>query len=191
MTANDLILQLRSRLGDTESKKWNDIEMLDNLNIAYIKLARELRLFMQEIEYDILDNLTQNLPANFLDAHKVVKNKRDIPIQRAFNATDINSNSVSIDNNTIIFHSNGKYKLIYYCYYILVSLNDEILLPFIANNALIYYAMHLLLQKKPHQNALQESSMYKNMFDIELKELQRDIYRQHETKLLTSPHIVV
>lgn len=191
MNVNDLILQIRSRLSDELSKKWSENEMLDSINNAYIKLARELRIFLQEKTYKVSnENLIQPLPSNFLDIKSISKSKQNLNIVRAFNNLN-NSNSVSIDSNNIRFNAAGEYKMIYYCYFIITDGLDEILLPLIANNAMIYYAIYMLLQKKPSQTSLQESAMYKNLFDEELKALQRDIFRTHETRFLTTSVVVV
>lgn len=191
MIVSDIILQIRSNLGDETTKKWNEIEMLDSINHAYVKLARELRLFMQERVYDVSkDSMIQLLPQNFLDIQKITKGNRNIPIIRAYN-DDVPHDYVSIDSNNIVFSSVGRYKMVYYCYYILVSKDDRLLLPLIANTCIVYYAMYLLLQKKPSQTSLQEANMYKQMFEMELMELKRDIYRTHESKFLTTKVIVV
>lgn len=191
MIVSDIILQIRSNLGDETTKKWNEIEMLDSINHAYVKLARELRLFMQERVYNVSkDSMIQLLPQNFLDIQKITKGNRNIPIIRAYN-DDVPHDYVSIDSNNIVFSSVGRYKMVYYCYYILVSKDDRLLLPLIANTCIVYYAMYLLLQKKPSQTSLQEANMYKQMFEMELMELKRDIYRTHESKFLTTKVIVV
>lgn len=191
MIVSDIILQIRSNLGDEYAKKWNEIEILDSINHAYVKLARELRLFMQEKTYNVdKDSMIQPLPQNFLDIQKITKGNNNVSIIRAF-SDDMPSNSVSIDNTNIRFSSVGKYKMVYYCYYILVSKDDRLLLPLIANSCLVYYAIYLMLQKKPSQTSLQEASMYKQMFEMDLMELKRDIYRSHETKFLTTRVIVV
>lgn len=190
MLVNDFILQIRSRLSDVECKKWNDIEILDSINLAYINLARVLRIFLQQRRYEVTNSLMQDLPINLLDIKIIIKNNRQIPIVRAYEETNL-SDYVSISNDKIIFSSSGNYIVTYYCYYTIVDKHDSINLPSIANNALLFYALYLLLQKKPHQNALQEVQFYKGLYEIELKELQRDIYRSHETKYLVSKFILV
>ena len=53
MKVYDVILHIRSRLSDEESKKWHDNEIVDSINNAYIEMARILRLFLQEITFEV------------------------------------------------------------------------------------------------------------------------------------------
>lgn len=191
MQVSNLILQVRSRLHDEQCEKWNDTEILDCLNLSYINLARVLRLFIQEKLYCVSkESLTQELPQNFLDIQSVYKNKRQVPIIRLYESNS-SLEAVSIDNAHIHFQGSGDYTMRYYCFYILVGKEDTLLLPAIANNALLFYALFLLLQKKPHQNALQEVGFYKALYAEELQNLQRDVYRSHESKMLVANPIVV
>lgn len=197
MTTNDLILALRSRLGDEESKKWNDNELIDMINNAYINLARVLRLFLQKQSFNVSnENYIFNLPTNYLDIATIkTKNQNSIPIirYREVLRDDIYTQCVSINNNQIIFNNcnNGIYEMYFYCYYIVVSISDELLLPEIAFNAMLYFTMFLLLQKKPSQTSLQDAQYYKALYEEEITRLQRDIYRSYETKYLTSRFILV
>lgn len=197
MTTNDLILALRSRLGDEESKKWNDNELIDMINNAYINLARVLRLFLQKQSFNVSnENYIFNLPTNYLDIATIkTKNQNSIPIirYREVLRDDIYTQCVSINNNQIIFNNcnNGIYEMYFYCYYIVVSISDELLLPEIAFNAMLCFTMFLLLQKKPSQTSLQDAQYYKALYEEEITRLQRDIYRSYETKYLTSRFILV
>lgn len=197
MTTNDLILALRSRLGDEESKKWNDNELIDMINNAYINIARVLRLFLQKQSFNVSnENYIFNLPTNYLDIATIkTKNQNSIPIIRYKEVLrdDIYTQCVSINNNQIIFNNcnNGMYEMYFYCYYIVVSISDELLLPEIAFNAMLYFTMFLLLQKKPSQTSLQDAQYYKALYEEEITRLQRDIYRSYETKYLTSRFILV
>lgn len=189
MEAHVILLEIRSRLHDENKQKWNDIEILDCINLSYINLARILRSFLQEKEYKVEKDLIQDLPINFLDIKNAMKDKKQVPILRAYQAKSVSGDYVSIDNDKIIFGNKGDYVIAYYCYYTIVDKHDNINLPSIANNALLFYAMYLLLQKKPSQSALQEVGFYKGLYDVEMQSLQRDIYRTHETRMLTSPYV--
>lgn len=191
MEVSTLLLEIRSRLHDESMQKWNDTEILDCLNLSYVNLARVLRLFLQQKEYRIEKDFIQDLPTNFLDVKSMQKNNREISILRPYQIGTKPYEYVSISNNTIIFSHSGKYIMTYYCYYKIVDKHDSFNLPLIANNALLFYAMYLLLQKKPSQNALQEVGFYRGLYENEIKELQRDIYRTHESKFLTSNYVIL
>lgn len=189
MVVSDIILLLREKLGDREGKKWHINELLDSINHAYIRLARELRLFLQTQIYEVETIKTKPLPSNFLDILKVQKGHRNIPIVRY--GEDFIGDCAHIDGTHIHFGGSGKYKMLFYCYYEIVDNSDELLLPHIAESALLYCALFFLLQKKPHANALQEVQFYKALYEEELMYLKRDVYRAHETKYLTTRVIVV
>lgn len=188
-----LILEIRSRLHDEKLEKWSDNEILDCLNLSYVNLARVLRIFLQQREYKVEKELVKDLPYNFLDIKSMQKGKgnssESVPIVRAFEKEM--TNAVSIDDTQVRFSSSGNYTMTYYCFYMIVDKHDNINLPLIANNALLFYAMQLLLQKKPSQNALQEVGFYKGLYDLELQSLQRDVYRSHESRMLTTPYVYV
>ena len=192
MEVSTILLEIRSRLHDESTQKWNDTEILDCLNLSYVNLARVLRLFLQQKEYKVEKDFIQDLPTNFLDVKNVIRNKKEIPILRAYQAKHIASGEyVSISNDKIVFNHAGDYVMTYYCYYKIVDKHDSFNLPLIANNALLFYAMYLLLQKKPSQNALQEVGFYRGLYESEIRELQRDIYRTHESRMLTSQYILI
>ena len=188
MEVYTLLLEIRSRLHDEKLEKWNDNEIIDCLNLSYINLARILRLFLQQKEYKVEKELVKDLPTNFLDIKSMQKGNEKVPIIRAYEGDNV-ANAVSIDNTQVRFSQAGEYTMTYYCYYTIVDKHDSFNLPYIANNALLFYAMYLLLQKKPSQNALQEVSFYKGLYDVEVQSLQRDVYRSHESRMLTSTYI--
>ena len=190
MEVYTLLLEIRSRLHDEKLEKWNDNEIMDCLNLSYINLARVLRLFLQQKEYKVEKELVQELPKNFLDIKSMQKGNEKVPIIRAYEDNNV-LNSASIDNTQIRFKQSGNYLMTYYCYYTIVDKHDSFNVPYIANNALLFYAMYLLLQKKPSQNALQEVSFYKGLYDVEMQSLQRDVYRGLESKFIVSPYVCV
>ncbi|TLD84244.1 phage adaptor protein [Helicobacter trogontum] len=191
MEVSRLLLEVRSRLHDEKSEKWNDTEILDCINLAYINLARILRLFLQQREYKIQKDLVQDLPTNFLDIKNIQRDNKEIPILRAYQTGQKPYEYVSINNDKIIFNKTGNYIMTYYCYYIIVGKEDKLNITYIAHNALLFHALYLLLQKKPSANALQEVSFYKGLYENEIKELQRDTYRMHESRFLTSSYVLL
>ena len=197
MKVYDVILHIRSRLSDEESKKWHDNEIVDSINNAYIEMARILRLFLQEITFEVTkDKNTFLLPENFLDISSVKRGNFIIPIIRyseLLQNEEQYREAVAVNGMYLYFHTKHytTYKVAFYSYFIIVDKEDSMLIPHICFNAVLYYSLFHLLQKKPHQNALKESAYYKNLYDEEIKAVQRDIYRSQETKNLTTRVIVV
>lgn len=170
----DTLLALRSRLRDNEIKKeYSDNELLDFINMAYIKIASNLRLFTKNKLYQLKEK-DLIIPKDFIslisaEAEGVSLNI--IPYNYYLkNKHKLKENILTLDNHKIITNiEKGTLSLNYNYIKRVANIEDYLDLKDFLLEGVIFYCMFLALQKEPRTDSLQKSEYYLNLFNLELK----------------------
>lgn len=192
----DVILGLKSRLGDTDSAspRYSDPEIIDAVNSALSHLSEELLCFRRTWFVPCADGVGRyELPGDFLRLISV-KYKDEI-------ITDIESMEhrmtrrdgtadfgVSLDMQTVhIFPAENIEKEdvieLYYHYFETVSdTRDTVSLPNSAKEAIVFYVLYLLYQNPIKKDGLKISAQYFQNYQMSLRALRSRVRMNAQSK---------
>lgn len=201
IAVNDIILKLRSRLGDTDpaKEKWSDTELIDNINSALVQLSVSMLYSFKTQKYLIQEGKNRyELPQNMVRAVAVtidderVKIKSFESIQN--NKADVESQSFTIcmDEISFFLYPLALFKddmvLVFDYNYIqqINGIEETIDMPVMLSDAILFYAMHMSLQVNTSEKNVNKSAHYLNLYDRQVEMMSNTIYRNKHSKRLTS-----
>ncbi len=206
MQVNDILLSMRSRLNDTDSKKyrWSDEELIDMINSSLANLSRELYLFTHQEIYTIKENENRyKLPHNCIRVISV--NIEDEPVTiKSFEWMTQNKNTIDDDNFYVCMDEQSfflypqtllqvgtKVEVNYNFVEQVLLKTDNIPISLMAKNALMFYAMHLAHQINTSKESTGRSIGYMRLYDKEIDQLRQLYYKNRHSKRLRSPFVKV
>ena len=194
---NDIILHLRSRLGDLDAKKWSDEELIDNINSSLADISKELEPFTHQ-EY-IFVNENENryrLPHNILRVLSVNIDDKPITIKSyewlIQNKNNIDDIYVCFDEQSFFLYPIerlpvGQKVEINYKYIEQVEFKtDFINISILAKKAIQFHALHLSYQINTSEKNIGKSTQNLNLYDKELSTLRITYFKNKHSKKIKS-----
>ncbi len=193
--ASDILLAVRSRLNDTDTKKyrWSDEEIIDYINSSLADISKELECFTHKehiyiknnedryrLPHDILRVLSvtiENQPITIKGYEWVLKNKHNI--------YDI---CVYFDEQSFFLYPIGKLETgkkveIDYKYIAQVeNKSDFIKVSKLAKKAILFHTLHLAFQINTSEKNAGKSTHYLNLYDKELATLRVSYFKNKHSK---------
>lgn len=201
IAVSDIILKMRSRLGDNEptKQKWSDAELVDNINSALTSLAVSMLYATREQRYIVSGtNNRFELPENMARVVAITINDERVTI-KSFEWLQNNKQSLGDDTFTVCMDdiSFFLYPLalledgleIVFNYNYIQQINDvseTIYLPIILSDAILFYAMHMSLQVNTSEKNANKSAHYLNLYERQVQNMSIAIYKNKHSKRLTS-----
>jgi hypothetical protein len=196
---SDVILKIRSRTQDKKAEKWSDEELIDAINSSYIKLATDLLLFTDiKIITTIQDKFRYEMPYGMVRA---MSYKLD-GIQAVIKSFEwVSSHEEELEDYDLIVYqdeksffiypenikSDQKIKLTYNYTETIASEDDELKIPMYAQNALLFYTMHLVHQVgNVSTKQVDKSMQYLGLYHQELISVKSTIARNKHSRNLKS-----
>ena len=201
----DVVLGIRSRLGDTDVAKqhYSDPEIIDAVNSALSHLSEELLCFRRTWLVPCLDGVGRyELPGDFLRLISVNYKGTLITevesMEHRMNREDgAGTPGVSLDLQTIHLFPSENIKTgdvieLYYQYYETVNDDrDDIALPNVAKEAIVFFALSLLYQNPVKKAGIEKSNYYRRMYEVELQNLRSRVRMNAQSKKIRTPYIKV
>jgi len=202
----DVILGLRSRLGDTDvsNRRYSDPEMIDAVNSALAHLSEELLCFRRTWRVPCADGVGRyELPEDFLRPISVNYNDALITdvesMEHRMNRNGLNDPGVSYDLQTLhVFPSanvkEGDVIEFYYNYFETVNDGrDTVALPNNAKEAVICYALHLLYQNPilKLSDRVKLSTHYLQLYEVAVGPLKSRVRMNAQSKNMRSNFVKV
>ena len=198
----DVILGLRSRLGDVDASnyKYADTELIDAINSSLAHLSEELLCFSRTWLLPAKENIHRyKLPEDFLRPISV-SYECEI-INRVLSMESRSSDNeipclpnVSYDMQTLHLYpsaklENGKNIELYYHYYETINdKTDKVGLPNIAKECIIYYALSLLFENNITSRGIEKANRARKLYELELEKLRSRERKNQQSKNITSKY---
>lgn len=201
IAVSDIILKIRSRLGDNEptKQKWSDAELVDNINSALTSLAVSMLYATREQKYIVSGTTNRfELPENMARVVAITINDERVTI-KSFEWLQNNKQSLSDDVFSVCLDDTSffLYPLalledgleIVFNYNYIQQINDAsetIDLPILLSDAILFYAMHMSLQVNTSEKNANKSAHYLNLYERQVQNMSIAIYKNRHSKRLTS-----
>ncbi|CUU74594.1 hypothetical protein [Campylobacter hyointestinalis] len=174
MLVSDIVALVKSRLRTDVSDDiglWSDSEIVDYINMAYINIASSLKLFKEEIHFELEDRRVYPYPLDFLEPIKAYIGNEEIAIKSLDNFAKTKP-CVSFTSKGIrVSEKNGEFTLIYNAFRRINSIEDELYLKEFMKECVLFYVMHLAMQKQTRSDSFEQSANYKKLFAMELSRI--------------------
>jgi len=193
--ANEIILFARSRLGDKDTKRWSDEELIDLINSSLSDISCKLEPFTHKEFIIIKKNQDRyKLPFNILRVLSV--NYKNVPLSiKSFeylmqNRHNIDSLCVCFDEQSFFLYPFEKFKVgekieLYYKYIEQIkSKQDFINISVLVKKALEFHTLHLAYQVNTSEKNINKSNMYLNLYDKTLETLKVTYFKNKHSKKL-------
>jgi len=202
---NDIVLGIRSRLGDVDAndRDYNDPEIIDAINSALAHLSEDLLCFRRTWLIPCVDGVGRyELPSDFLRLISVnfkgmlitdVESMESRSNQRWYDTRP----SVSLDLQTIhlfpyeSIRSDDEIELYYQYYETINDSTDTVALPNSAKEAMIYYALGLLFENNVSSKGIEKSNRYKKLYVLESKKLVSRVQMNAQSQKIRSTYVKV
>lgn len=177
---NDILLLTKARLRTDISPKndqaYSDNELIDYVNMAYMTIAAELKIFKKSIRFELDDKSIYPYPNDFLEPLSCFLNGKEIAVKSFDSRIGYADTSVSFINEGIkIDQKTGIFEMFYNSFKRVNDAKDELYLKEFAKECVLFYVMYLALQKEQRSDSLNKSNNYLKLFNIELSKV-RQIY---------------
>lgn len=201
MQVQDILLAVRSRLNDTDFKKyrWSDEELIDMINSSLANLSRELFLFTDTEKYTIEDGINRyRLPYNCIRVISINIDNEPVTIKsfewmsQNKNNLDTKSFYTAMDEQSFFLYpidllENIEEVEVVYNFTEQVELKtDDIPIALMAKNALLFYTMHLAHQINTSKESSGRSTHYMRLYDKEIEQLRELYYKNKHSRRLRS-----
>lgn len=193
--ANDILLAARSRLNDTDTKKyrWSDEELIDYINSSLADISKELECFTHKehiyiknresryrLPHDILRVLSVSIddkPITIKGYEWVLKNKHNIYDLCAY-----------FDEQSFFLYPIGKFKdddkvkIDYKYIFQIEHKSDYIKISKLAKKAILFHTLHLSYQINTSEKNAGKSTHYLNLYDKEIATLRVTYFKNKHSK---------
>lgn len=201
IAVNDIILKMRSRLGDIDTlkQKWSDAELIDNINSALSQLAVSMLYATREQKYIVSGtNNRFELPHNMARVVAITINEERVTI-KSFEWLQNNKSELKDDEFTVCMDDTSffLYPLalledgleIVFNYNYIQQINDvseTIDLPVLLSDAILFYAMHMSLQVNTSEKNANKSAHFLNLYERQVQMMSMTLSKNKHSKRLTS-----
>lgn len=200
---SDVILKIRTRLGDTDytKYKWSDEELFDYINSSLTHIATEFLIFTDRTEIDLKAGVNRyKIPNNSINV--ISLNINNIPvgikslawIQNNLNNINKNDFYVCFDEQSLYIYpiSNilDDMKIEMFFNYIpqIDNIEDEINISILANDALLFYSLHLAFQINTSEKNATKSLNYLNLFERQMEKIKGVLIGNKQSKKIRSKY---
>ena len=193
--ANDILLAARSRLNDTDTKKyrWSDEEIIDYINSSLADISKELECFTHKEHIYIKNNEDRyRLPHDILRVLSLTIDEKPITIKGyewvSKNKHNIYDLCVYFDEQSFLLYpieklETGKKVEIYYKYIAQIeNKSDYIKISKLAKKAILFHTLHLSYQINTSEKNAGKSTHYLNLYDKELATLRISYFKNKHSK---------
>ena len=201
IAVNDIILKMRSRLGDIDTlkQKWSDAELIDNINSALSQLAVSMLYATRGQKYIVSGtNNRFELPHNMARVVAITINEERVTI-KSFEWLQNNKSELKDDEFTVCMDDTSffLYPLalledgleIVFNYNYIQQINDvseTIDLPVLLSDAILFYAMHMSLQVNTSEKNANKSAHFLNLYERQVQMMSMTLHKNKHSKRLTS-----
>ena len=201
---SDLILGIRSRLGDTDAQKgyrWTDEELLDYINSSLAQISIQLLIFTDKEEIVLTQDTNRyELPPEMVKVISVNINS-DPAIIKSFewlennkNILDTNKIYVCMDEESIYIYPIENIKVdekleIGYKYILQAKdVDDNLNVSVLVKDAIIFYALHLAYQINTSEKNVAKSDKFLKLFDKQTMTIKSTFYANKHSKRIRSKY---
>lgn len=193
--ANDILLAARSRLNDTDTKKyrWSDEELIDYINSSLADISKELECFTHKEHIYIKNRESRyRLPHDILRVLSVSIDDKPITIKgyeyMSKHKHDIYDLCVYFDEQSFFLYpieklEDGKKVEIDYKYIFQIEhKSDYIKISKLAKKAILFHTLHLSYQINTSEKNAGKSTHYLNLYDKEIATLRVTYFKNKHSK---------
>ena len=193
--ANDILLAARSRLNDTDTKKyrWSDEELIDYINSSLADISKELECFTHKEHIYIKNRESRyRLPHDILRVLSVSIDDKPITIKgyeyMSKHKHDIYDLCVYFDEQSFFLYpieklEDGKKVEIDYKYIPQIEhKSDYIKISKLAKKAILFHTLHLAFQINTSEKNAGKSTHYLNLYDKEIATLRVTYFKNKHSK---------
>lgn len=206
ISVSSVILKARSRLSDTDHTKykWTDEELFDYINSSLTHIATEFLIFTDRTEIDLKAGVNRyKTPTNSINVISLNINNNPVEIKSLAwmqnNINNINKNHfyICFDEQSLYIHpiSNilDDMKIEMFFNYIpqIDNIEDEINISILANDALLFYSLHLAFQINTSEKNATKSLNYLNLFERQMEKIKGVLVGNKQSKKIRSKFIKV
>lgn len=201
IAVNDIILKMRTRLGDNDpsKQKWSDAELIDNINSALTSLATSMLYATREQKYIVSGASNRfELPHNMARVVAITINNERVTI-KSFEWLQNNKQSVSDDAFTVCMDDTSFFlyplalledglEIVFNYNYIqqINEVSEIIYLPILLSDAILFYAMHMSLQVNTSEKNANKSAHFLNLYERQVQMMSMTLHKNKHSKRLTS-----
>lgn len=201
IAVSDIILKMRSRLGDNDplKYKWSDAELIDSINSALIQLSTHMLTSTRVRRYaTTATNNRYELPHNMVKVIAITIENEPVII-KSFEWIQNNKNILSHNVFYVCMDEQSFYLYpiellkdapeVEFSYNYIQHINDaseNIDMTPLLSDAILFYAMHLSLQVNTSEKNAGKSMQYLNLFKDQVATLSGAIYKNKHSKKLTT-----
>lgn len=193
--ANDILLAARSRLNDTDTKKyrWSDEELIDYINSSLADISKELECFTHKEHIYIKNRESRyRLPHDILRVLSVSIDDKPITIKgyeyMSKHKHDIYDLCVYFDEQSFFLYpieklEDGKKVEIDYKYIPQIEhKSDFIKVSKLTKKAILFHTLHLAFQINTSEKNAGKSTHYLNLYDKEIATLRVTYFKNKHSK---------
>jgi hypothetical protein len=201
IAVNDIILKLRSRLGDNEpsKQKWSDAELIDNINSALTQLAVSMIYSFKTQKYivsrtnnrfELPYNIARIVAITIKDERATIKSFQWLQNSKQRLKSDefvVCMDDISFFLYPLELLEDGVEILFDYNHIQQINdVSENIDMSIMLSDAILFYAMHMSLQVNTSEKNANKSLHYLNLFDKQVSTMSGVIYKNRHSKRLTS-----
>lgn len=203
IAVNDIILKMRSRLGDNDpsKQKWSDAELIDNINSALTQLSVSMLYATRTQKYIVTGTHNHfELPHNMARVVAITVNEERVTI-KSFEWLQNNKQSLDKDTFTVCMDDTSFFlyplelledglEVAFYYNYIqqINDVSETINLPIVLGDAILFYALHMSLQVNTSDKNTSKSTHYLNLYDRQVQIAGAALHKNKHSKRLTSKY---
>lgn len=200
---SDVILKARSRLSDIDytKYKWSDEELFDYINSSLTHIATEFPIFTDRTEINLKTGVNRyKIPTNSINVISLNINNNPVEIKSLAwiqnNINNINKNHfyICFDEQSLYIYpiSNilDDMKIEMFFNYIpqIDNIEDEINISILANDALLFYSLHLAFQINTSEKNATKSLNYLNLFERQMGKIKGVLIGNKQSKKIRSKY---
>lgn len=192
---NDILLAARSRLNDTDTKKyrWSDEELIDYINSSLADISKELECFTHQEHIYLNENEDRyRLPHDILRVLSVTIDEKPITIKGyewvSKNKHNIYDLCAYFDEQSFFlypiskFRDGQKVKIDYKYIFQVEHKSDYIKISKLAKKAILFHTLHLSYQINTSEKNAGKSTHYLNLYDKEIATLKVIYFKNKHSK---------
>lgn len=192
----DILASVKARLRidvENDPEIWSDNELIDYINLAYIALAGELRMFKKTLSFSLEKKLNfYPYPHDLLEPVAAYIDNKKIAVKSLNGYIESNEpRACFADDGVRVSENSGTFELIYNAFKRVNDLNDELYIKEFMIECVIYYVMHLAIQKQMRSDSINLSAHYKKLFEMELSKVRQINCALSESKDIRTKYVKV
>lgn len=200
---SDVILKARSRLSDTDHTKykWTDEELFDYINSSLTHIATEFLIFTDRTEINLKAGVNRyKIPTNSINVISLNINNNPVEtkslawIQNNINNINKNDFYICFDEQSLYIHpisnilDDMKIEMFFNFIPQIDNIEDEINISILANDALLFYSLHLAFQINTSDKNPTKSLNYLNLFERQMGKIKGVLIGNKQSKKIRSKY---